>query len=130
MQKPSQAQTPETGSGAQPASLPGNVSSYQGLVVRHIEFRGVPPNSQERLRQLIAQKAGQPFDRELIRQSIQTLWASLRFEDIQVEAERTSDNQVDLIFVTSASYLDRKSTRLNSSHVSISYAVFCLKKKK
>src|SRR5690606_41484469 len=26
--------------------------------------------------------------------------------------------------------LDRKSTRLNSSHVKISYAVFCLKKKK
>src|SRR5690242_21350794 len=25
---------------------------------------------------------------------------------------------------------DRKSTRLNSSHMSISYAVFCLKKKK
>src|SRR2546430_4393907 len=27
-------------------------------------------------------------------------------------------------------YLDRKSTRLNSSHRQISYAVFCLKKKK
>src|SRR5206468_12604308 len=27
-------------------------------------------------------------------------------------------------------YLDRKSTRLNSSHDQISYAVFCLKKKK
>src|SRR3989442_9400530 len=27
-------------------------------------------------------------------------------------------------------YVDRKSTRLNSSHVRISYAVFCLKKKK
>src|SRR5699024_11732347 len=26
-------------------------------------------------------------------------------------------------------WIDRKSTRLNSSHVSISYAVFCLKKK-
>ena len=26
--------------------------------------------------------------------------------------------------------IDRKSTRLNSSHVVISYAVFCLKKKK
>src|SRR5690625_5875673 len=26
--------------------------------------------------------------------------------------------------------VDRKSTRLNSSHVAISYAVFCLKKKK
>src|SRR5690554_6985300 len=30
----------------------------------------------------------------------------------------------------SAQLLDRKSTRLNSSHVRISYAVFCLKKKK
>src|SRR5690606_41372401 len=29
-----------------------------------------------------------------------------------------------------AMFRDRKSTRLNSSHVKISYAVFCLKKKK
>src|SRR5690606_39476399 len=29
-----------------------------------------------------------------------------------------------------ARFQDRKSTRLNSSHVKISYAVFCLKKKK
>src|SRR3712207_8622574 len=29
-----------------------------------------------------------------------------------------------------AADLDRKSTRLNSSHANISYAVFCLKKKK
>src|SRR5207253_7803699 len=29
-----------------------------------------------------------------------------------------------------ACWRDRKSTRLNSSHVAISYAVFCLKKKK
>ena len=27
-------------------------------------------------------------------------------------------------------YVDRKSTRLNSSHITISYAVFCLKKKR
>src|SRR5690242_5893096 len=32
--------------------------------------------------------------------------------------------------VVSGSCVDRKSTRLNSSHMSISYAVFCLKKKK
>src|SRR2546430_9993595 len=31
---------------------------------------------------------------------------------------------------TSAATRDRKSTRLNSSHSQISYAVFCLKKKK
>src|SRR5690625_5490905 len=32
--------------------------------------------------------------------------------------------------VANATFRDRKSTRLNSSHVAISYAVFCLKKKK
>src|SRR5690606_40223891 len=32
--------------------------------------------------------------------------------------------------VTTTGHEDRKSTRLNSSHVKISYAVFCLKKKK
>src|SRR5690625_7839776 len=35
-----------------------------------------------------------------------------------------------LYVLASISYQDRKSTRLNSSHVAISYAVFCLKKKK
>src|SRR5207249_11667225 len=38
--------------------------------------------------------------------------------------------QVDLNSQIKDLQLDRKSTRLNSSHVSISYAVFCLKKKK
>src|SRR2546427_8245258 len=32
-------------------------------------------------------------------------------------------------FIRALMYLDRKSTRLNSSHSQISYAVFCLKKK-
>src|SRR5690606_41955611 len=32
--------------------------------------------------------------------------------------------------VTNLKMVDRKSTRLNSSHVKISYAVFCLKKKR
>src|SRR5207249_5971236 len=35
-----------------------------------------------------------------------------------------------ILDVEGPALLDRKSTRLNSSHVSISYAVFCLKKKK
>src|SRR3712207_8918796 len=35
--------------------------------------------------------------------------------------------EVDCVIATRAS--DRKSTRLNSSHANISYAVFCLKKK-
>src|SRR4051812_49650799 len=35
-----------------------------------------------------------------------------------------------LLRVRIETMIDRKSTRLNSSHMSISYAVFCLKKKK
>src|SRR5207253_9189785 len=38
--------------------------------------------------------------------------------------QRTEDHRAD------GEFPDRKSTRLNSSHVAISYAVFCLKKKK
>src|SRR5690606_41618843 len=38
---------------------------------------------------------------------------------------------IEVLVPTSTSGgIDRKSTRLNSSHVKISYAVFCLKKKK
>src|SRR5690606_40919775 len=36
----------------------------------------------------------------------------------------------ELVPVRAYPWPDRKSTRLNSSHVKISYAVFCLKKKK
>src|SRR3712207_7020723 len=41
-------------------------------------------------------------------------------------------NEQHLAFTTTLGPLekDRKSTRLNSSHANISYAVFCLKKKK
>src|SRR5699024_11574539 len=44
----------------------------------------------------------------------------------------TGPNPVGTLWATATFYSasDRKSTRLNSSHVSISYAVFCLKKKK
>src|SRR2546430_7977806 len=37
---------------------------------------------------------------------------------------------VELVRLVEGSIIDRKSTRLNSSHSQISYAVFCLKKKK
>src|SRR5688572_17872245 len=45
----------------------------------------------------------------------------------EVEA---ADTTVNIKFIDPASGSDRKSTRLNSSHSQISYAVFCLKKKK
>src|SRR5690625_6542850 len=44
-----------------------------------------------------------------------------------VLAARFPSNKIRVMMAFST--LDRKSTRLNSSHVAISYAVFCLKKK-
>src|SRR2546430_11820335 len=40
------------------------------------------------------------------------------------------ETRADVRLVREVRELDRKSTRLNSSHSQISYAVFCLKKKK
>src|SRR5947207_3870774 len=48
--------------------------------------------------------------------------------NLRYSAEKTSGGGCPKF--TTAGLLDRKSTRLNSSHTVISYAVFCLKKKK
>src|SRR5690606_14633501 len=53
--------------------------------------------------------------------------------DMRQAAERATEVLQDFTTLYEAALLrgqDRKSTRLNSSHVKISYAVFCLKKKK
>src|SRR5690625_5651143 len=56
------------------------------------------------------------------------------YGDAKEELSRLSSNEekFDFVFIDAAKgeYRDRKSTRLNSSHVANSYAVFCLKKKK
>src|SRR5438132_6787334 len=56
-----------------------------------------------------------------------TLFRSIRHVGVEIglrAVDRDLAQQIDL------GELDRKSTRLNSSHTVISYAVFCLKKKK
>src|SRR3989442_10506307 len=53
-------------------------------------------------------------------------------QDIQVPVSNHVHKDQGLVDMIADRHLnvDRKSTRLNSSHVRISYAVFCLKKKK
>src|SRR5699024_12110686 len=48
---------------------------------------------------------------------------------IPMRVRSTYSKDKGTLVTTSRNPKDRKSTRLNSSHVSISYAVFCLKKK-
>src|SRR5690348_17541515 len=54
--------------------------------------------------------------------------ASIRITDI-TEGVGDDGRKKNVNFGRGYDTLDRKSTRLNSSHPSISYAVFCLKKK-
>src|SRR5699024_12026572 len=62
------------------------------------------------------------YSREDVLEKILQKAESLGLEWSLLETLRDIDTLEDLVS-------DRKSTRLNSSHVSISYAVFCLKKK-
>src|ERR1035438_10810756 len=49
---------------------------------------------------------------------------SLSLEELKERLQKLKDENLLFSFT-----IDRKSTRLNSSHLGISYAVFCLKKK-
>src|SRR3712207_9222378 len=60
----------------------------------------------------------------------------LRQMEQELEGLKLPSDVADILFTTGTTghpkgvMIDRKSTRLNSSHANISYAVFCLKKKK
>src|SRR5690242_20772414 len=58
------------------------------------------------------------------------LWAYIKRNKLQDTKNRRMINADDALKTVFGGRGDRKSTRLNSSHMSISYAVFCLKKKK
>src|SRR5258708_23670624 len=72
------------------------------------------------------------------RGAIDFLIKPIDFEDLEITIRKTLDHVAQLKESIQAQErlmalnheLDRKSTRLNSSHQIISYAVFCLKKKK
>src|SRR3712207_7746529 len=70
------------------------------------------------------------LDDEVVDRELEGAWALLRRLRIEIGAKL--QQRVDLEIhrdVEMRDGLDRKSTRLNSSHANISYAVFCLKKK-
>src|SRR5438309_2560009 len=71
------------------------------------------------------------FSSDTLRNVIAHLKASTSFEHLVYrEAELDAIWTITGFFLANEPASDRKSTRLNSSHSSISYAVFCLKKKK
>src|SRR3712207_7062526 len=68
-------------------------------------------------------------DRQLLRDSLEQIAAAATEHGGTLLLEPLNRYE-DAVLNTLAEAIDRKSTRLNSSHANISYAVFCLKKKK
>src|SRR5438067_9835617 len=90
---------------------------FKGFEIwRHIDIQKFPVDEQE---PFCIRQAGKL--RKIVRLNLcQPRWTNLGHARCFVESKIARTPRL----------LDRKSTRLNSSHVSISYAVFCLKKKK
>ena len=76
------------------------LSSYQGMIVKNIEFRGIESDrrSSPQMRELVQQEIGKPLDRQKLRHSLQALYATGKFSDLQVEAQRTSSQEITLVF--------------------------------
>jgi outer membrane protein assembly complex protein YaeT len=78
----------------------GSLAAVAGRRVHDIQFRGAPSIlDARRLLSLIPQKADQPLDKRKVRASVQALYATGRFQDIQVAVELASENQLSLVFI-------------------------------
>ena len=81
----------------------GQAAAYEGKAVQSVELPGVPEHDREHLLGLLPQKAGEPLERNRVRESIRVLYATGRFADIQAEGVPSGDG-VRLTFTTSDNY--------------------------
>src|SRR5699024_12019455 len=88
----------------------------------------------ERTKEIDMRVAGRPQDKPaklLAFMGLDNTWHFFGKDDKDLLFKNPAKDEYEIILNNkSLSSLDRKSTGLNSSHVSISYAVFCLKKQK
>ncbi|MBV8205929.1 MAG: BamA/TamA family outer membrane protein [Acidobacteria bacterium] len=89
---------------AGPLSAVSTLASYDGMLVGRIELRSRVQFRPEVLQQLMAQKEGQPFDHEKVRQTLEALFSTGRFADLRADAERQPGNTVDVVFSGGENY--------------------------
>src|SRR4051812_31179611 len=93
---------------AAPAPLTVTLSSgafarYEGLPVREIRIDTQSAMDAALIAQL-PQKPNQPLDRKKVRASVERLFASRRFNDIHVEAEKDQRGEITLVFVADENF--------------------------
>jgi outer membrane protein assembly complex protein YaeT len=75
-----------------------NLSSLQGLEVTTIQINSPGVDNPEALLPLLPQKLNEPFDKYKVQQSVQVLYNTGRFAQIQIEAQRNPRGEVMLVF--------------------------------
>jgi outer membrane protein insertion porin family len=84
-----QAQSPEPSS-QQPKTAPNTaiiLSSYEGQNVTAVEIAGRPNLDSSKLIPLLQQKAGEPFDKQKVDESVTTLKSEGNFTEVQLQVE-------------------------------------------
>jgi outer membrane protein assembly complex protein YaeT len=84
--------------------LSSGLNSLQGLTVTKIQVNGLGIDDAESLLSMLPQKMNEPLDRYKVRQSVQALYNTGRFAEIQVEAQRKPAGEVVLVFDARENY--------------------------
>jgi outer membrane protein assembly complex protein YaeT len=87
-----------------PARQPETLNSLQGLKVGLIRINSPAVENADALLPTLPQKVDEPLDKYKVRQSVQALYNTGRFAEIQVEAERTARGEVVLVFDVRENY--------------------------
>ncbi|HZS27237.1 MAG TPA: POTRA domain-containing protein [Candidatus Angelobacter sp.] len=102
--KPGVSPQPAQLSPALPAVPALNLNSLQGIKVAAIQINSPAIDNPENLLSLLPQKINEPLDKSKIQQSVQKLYDTGRFAEIQVEAQRTPKGEVTLVFDARGNY--------------------------
>src|SRR5438874_9058336 len=75
------------------------ITAYEGAMVHDVQFRGAKRSDQSELLNRLPVHSGHRFHRAQLKESLQVLYATGRFNNIQVEAETQPDKSINLYFI-------------------------------
>jgi outer membrane protein insertion porin family len=87
-----------------PASTVDALEKYQGIRVAKIQVQAPASLRPDALQHLLAQKEGEPFDKEKVRRTLEALYETGRFADLEVRAEPLPNQEITLIFAGHDNY--------------------------
>ena len=100
-----QAPASEGGANQETEAQLGALSRYEGQIVRQIGFRGISGTKPQMLLRLMSIRENEPLERSQLQQSIRTLYATGRFETLDVEAAPVSSG-IALTYVAKENYFN------------------------